>query len=51
MAVTTTSTTCKIYNRQGTRRRQCIDDYGPTAAFSNGVTCADCSKYKHLRGF
>ena len=39
--------TCKPYRRQGTQCRQCIDGYGP-AAFSDGVTCADCSKYKHL---
>ena len=39
--------TCKRYNRQGAQCRQCIDGYGP-AAFSDGVTCADCSKYKHL---
>ena len=39
--------TCKIYNRQGAQCRQCIDGYGP-APFSDGVTCADCSKHKHL---
>ena len=39
--------TCKRYNRQGAQCRQCIDGYGP-APFSDGVTCADCSKYKHL---
>ena len=39
--------TCKTYNRQGSQCRQCIDGYGP-AAFSDGVTCADCSKYRHL---
>ena len=37
----------KTYNRQGTQCRQCIDGYGP-APFSDGVTCADFSKYKHL---
>ena len=41
--------TCKTYNRQGTQRKQCIDGYGP-AAFSDGVTCVDCSKYKHPVG-
>ena len=39
--------TCKPYNRQGVQCQHCIDDYGP-AAFSDGVTCADCSKYKHF---
>ena len=39
--------TCKDYNRQRAQCRQCIDGYGP-AAFSDGVTCADCSKHKHL---
>ena len=39
--------TCKIYNRQGTQCRRCIDGYGP-AAFSDGVTCADCSKHKYM---
>ena len=39
--------TCNSYNRQGAQCRQCIDGYGP-AAFSDGVTCADCSKRKHL---
>ena len=39
--------TCKIYNREGSHCRQCIHGYGP-AAFSDGVTCADCSKHKHL---
>ena len=37
----------KVYNRQGPQCRQCIDGYGP-APFSDGVTCADCSKHKHL---
>ena len=39
--------TCKLYNRKGSHCRQCIDGYGP-AAFSDGITCADCSKYRHL---
>ena len=39
--------TCKVYNRKGFHCRQCIDGYGP-AAFSDGITCADCSKYMHL---
>ena len=39
--------TCSSYNRHGAQCRQCIDGYGP-AAFSDGVTCADCSKHKHM---
>ena len=39
--------TCKEYNRKGSHCSQCIDGYGP-AAFSDGITCADCSKYRHL---
>ena len=39
--------TCNIYNRQGAQCKRCIDGYGP-APFSDGVTCADFSKYKHL---
>ena len=39
--------TCNSYNRQGSQCRQCTDGYGP-APFSDGVTCADCSIYKHL---
>ena len=39
--------TCKIYNRQGTRCEHCRNDYGP-APFSDGFTCADCSKHRHL---
>ena len=39
--------TCKEYNRKGFHCRQCIDGYGP-AAFSDSITCADCSKYRHL---
>ena len=39
--------TCKPHNRQGAQCQHCIDGYGP-AAFSDGVTCADCSKHKHL---
>ena len=41
------SKTCGRYNRQGTRCSQCLDGYGP-AAFSDGFSCADCSKYKNL---
>ena len=39
--------TCKIYNRQGTRCEHCRNGYGP-APFSDGFTCADCSKHRHL---
>ena len=39
--------TCKIYNRQGTRCEHCRSGYGP-APFSDGFTCADCSKHRHL---
>ena len=39
--------TCKEYNRKGFHCSQCIDGYGP-AAFSDSITCADCSKYRHL---
>ena len=39
--------TCGGYNRQGAQCRECKDSYGP-AAFSDGVSCADCSNYKHL---
>ena len=38
---------CKAYNREGLQCRKCIDGYGP-AAFSDGVTCANCSEHKHL---
>ena len=41
------SVTCKPYNRHGAQCRFCIDGYGP-AAFSDGATCADCSKHKYL---
>ena len=41
------SKTCKRYNRQGVRCRQCRDGYGP-AVFSDSFSCADCSKYTHL---
>ncbi len=36
--------TCGGYNRQGAQCRQCLDHYGP-AIFSDGVSCADCSKH------
>ena len=39
--------TCEGYNRQGTQCNQCIDGYGPLV-FSDGDSCADCSKHRHL---
>ena len=39
--------TCIKFNRQGTQCRECKDGYGP-AAFSDGFSCADCSRYPHL---
>ena len=39
--------TCNSYNRQDTQCRQCTDGYGP-AAFSDGITCADCSRQRHM---
>lgn len=38
---------CKAYNRHGTHCSQCIQGYGP-AAYSDGIICADCSKYRHF---
>ena len=38
--------TCKDYNRKGDQCSECIDGYGP-ALFSYGITCTDCSKYRH----
>ena len=37
---------CSGYNRKGAQCRQCIENYGP-AVFSDGITCADCSKHKY----
>ena len=37
---------CSSYNREGAQCRQCIEGYGP-ALFSDGVTCADCSKHRY----
>ena len=39
--------TCKDYNRQGTQCKYCLDGYGP-AIFSDGITCADCSRHKYF---
>ena len=38
---------CGSYNRRGIQCKWCIDGYGP-AVFSDGITCADCSKHKYL---
>ena len=38
---------CNSFNRQGAQCSQCISGYGP-AVFSDGITCADCSKRKFL---
>ena len=37
---------CSDINRKGAQCRECIDGYGP-AVFSDGITCADCSKHKY----
>ena len=37
---------CSGYNREGAQCRQCIEGYG-SALFSDGVTCADCSKHRY----
>ena len=40
--------TCqKLNNRQGSLCAYCVDGYGP-AVFSNGISCADCSKHRYL---
>ena len=40
--------TCGNYfNRQGRHCQTCINGYGPAVLY-DGVTCADCSKNKHL---
>ena len=44
---TLNNVTCKPYNRQGAQCQHCIDGYGP-AAFSDGTTCADCSKHRYM---
>lgn len=38
---------CGRSNRQGVHCKQCISGYGP-AAMSDGISCADCSKYKYM---
>ena len=38
---------CGGMNREGTQCKQCISGYGP-AALSDGVSCADCSKHRHM---
>ena len=39
--------TCRGLNREGVLCKKCISGYGP-AAFSYGISCADCSKSKHM---
>lgn len=39
--------TCGGYHRQDHHCQKCVDGYGP-AVFYDGVTCADCSKHRHL---
>ena len=39
---------CKrLKNRQNSLCKDCIEGCGP-AVFSNGISCADCSKHRHL---
>ena len=38
---------CYGVNREGAQCKQCISGYGP-AAFSDRVSCADCSKHRHM---
>ena len=38
---------CGRLNRQGAQCKQCISGYG-SAALSDGVSCADCTKYRHM---
>ena len=37
----------RLNNRQGSLCKHCIDGHGP-AVFSNGISCADCSKHRYL---
>ena len=39
--------TCKDYNKKDDQCSKCIDGYEP-ALFSYGITCTNCSKYRHL---
>ena len=39
--------TCSSVNRMGTQCSQCIEGYGP-AALSDNISCADCSKHRHM---
>lgn len=40
--------TChRHYNRRGLYCKKCIDGHGPAVLY-DGVTCADCSKYKNM---
>ena len=38
---------CGGLNREGTQCKHCKSGYGP-APFSDGITCADCSRDRHL---
>ena len=38
---------CEKFDRQDSLCKHCIEGYGP-AVFSNGISCADCSKHRHL---
>ena len=39
--------TCSGVHRVGTQCSQCIEGYGP-AALSDNISCADCSKHRHM---
>ena len=39
--------TCSSVYRMGTLCSQCIEGYGP-AALSDNISCADCSKHRHM---
>ena len=41
------SFTCKIFNRQSTYCKQCLDGYAP-APFTDGNSCFNCSEHKYL---
>lgn len=38
---------CGRLNHEGSQCKQCFSGYGP-AALSNGISCADCSKHRHM---
>lgn len=39
--------TCMPFKRQGVNCEKCVSGHGP-AIFSDSITCADCSKYRHV---